>query len=156
MIDRQFEKKLEIEAASSVKRYKRKPTRKLVEYLFFRDENAHGTRSGDGIIDFHNAWDVALKDAGIEFYEYVEDGQKKRQKRIFHDFRRTAIRNLVRQGVSENIVMLISGHESRSVFDRYNIRDPRATRSALSKVGLSYHPVSEPVLGSASRKSGLQ
>jgi integrase len=76
---------------------------------------------GEPIKHFAKAWKRATKAAGLPG-------------RIPHDFRRTAVRNLVRAGVPEMIAMKLTGHKTRAVFDRYDITSGRDLREAVGKL----------------------
>lgn len=53
---------------------------------------------------------------------------------LWHDLRRTAAKNLIRSGVPEVMSMRITGHRTRSVFDRYNIVSPADLQDAARKM----------------------
>jgi hypothetical protein len=53
---------------------------------------------------------------------------------LYHDLRRSCVRNLVRAGVPEKTAMKISGHLNRQVFDRYNISSDKDVLDAGQKL----------------------
>ena len=65
-------------------------------------------------------------------------------KSIFHDLRRTGVRNMVRAGVREGVAMAISGHRTRAVFDRYNITSDEDLRQAVKQT--TEHVKARPAL----------
>ena len=65
-------------------------------------------RDGIPVRRWRTAWRTACQAAGVPT-------------RFLHDCRRTAARNLIRANVPERVAMLLTGHKSRAIFDRYNI-----------------------------------
>ena len=79
-------------------------------------------RNGKPVYDPRKSWTKACTIAGLPDL-------------WLHDLRRSAIRNLDRAGVSPTIATTISGHKTRSVYERYNIVNDADLGDAAAKVG---------------------
>lgn len=87
---------------------------------------------GHAIRKLRRSWKRACRAAGLE-------GQ------LLHDFRRTAVRNLIRAGVQQAIAMKITGHKTDSIFRRYLIVDEELLAEATGAVA--------ELLGDGTRRS---
>jgi len=96
-------------------------------------------RQGEPISHFYRRWRAACAAVKVPG-------------RLLHDMRRTAIRNLIRAGVSERVAMLMCGHKTRSIFDRYNITSDKDLRSAAALLS-AHHKSLKRVAKPKGRKS---
>jgi integrase len=76
---------------------------------------------GKPVTGFRKIWKTVCTRAGVPSL-------------LFHDLRRSGVRNLRRLGVQESVAMRISGHKTRSVFERYNIVDEADLADAASRL----------------------
>ena len=74
-------------------------------------------RAGEPIREFRKSWSTACRLAGV--------------RRLFHDLRRSACRNMVAAGVAQVTAMQLSGHKTDSMFRRYAIVAEQDMRAAL-------------------------
>ena len=53
---------------------------------------------------------------------------------------------MVTAGIPERVAMMISGHKTRSVFDRYNIVDDKDLRQAAQKIGVFFNQCNQDLV----------
>jgi integrase len=99
----------------------RTPEGTICPWVFHRAGAPFSDEDGAASKVFRKAWRIACQAAGCPG-------------RIPHDFRRTAVRNLVRAGVPEKVAMSLTGHKTRSVFDRYDIVNEADLREAVGRL----------------------
>lgn len=114
----------------------------------------HGPRCSPGrqpsreygcIGDFKRAWASANEKAGFPV-------GRKSGGFVFHNTRHTAVTNLVNAGVPAHEAMAVSGHRTRSVFDRYSITVKEQTRAALRAVSGYSNDAPQPARSKASTR----
>jgi integrase len=76
---------------------------------------------GRPIGSFTKTWARACREVGVAA-------------RVLHDFRRTAVRNLLRAGVPERVAMQLVGWRSRQMLDRYHIVNTADLREAARRL----------------------
>jgi hypothetical protein len=105
-----------------------KASGRIIPWLFHRN--------GKPIKTFRRSWLTACVQAGLGTEVRSSNGKliKKIGTRIPHDFRRTAVRNLERAGVSRSDAMKMVGHRTESIYRRYAISDERSMKEAAVKL----------------------
>ena len=71
---------------------------------------------------------TACKAAGIIYGRFEKDGF------IFHDLRHSFNTYMRKAGVPESVIMEVTGHSTREMFDRYNRIDEDDTRKAIEQM----------------------
>ncbi len=93
----------------------------MPEFVFFREARQGAAGVGDQIRSMRADWSRATREAGAPDV-------------LIHDLRRTGVMNLVKANVPRSTAKKISGHETDSIFERYNIEDAAAMEDAKNRL----------------------
>jgi len=80
-----------------------------------------------------------LRDAKIDYGRFSKRGF------IFHALRHTFNTYMRKAGVPESVIMEITGHSTREMFDRYNTIDHDDRRDAINRYGAFLQNVDQNV-----------
>lgn len=83
---------------------------------------------GQPITDIRTGLRKACAGAGVIYGRFKKGGF------IYHDFRHTFNTNMRKAGVPESVIMKITGHSTRAMFDRYNTVDEGDLRQAIEQM----------------------
>jgi integrase len=86
------------------------------------------TFRGKPISDIRTGLKLACNKAGVKY------GQRQKGGFVFHDLRHTFNTNARKAGVSESVIMKMTGHSTREMFDRYNTVDFKDLSSASNQL----------------------
>jgi integrase len=94
---------------------------------------------GQTVSDIRTGLRKACKKAGIPYGRDVKGGF------ILHDCRHTFNTNMRRAGVAESVIMAITGHSTREMFDRYNVIDKIDKVEAVNRLEVFFQNVTQNV-----------
>jgi integrase len=128
-----------IERRRGLRQVKTESGATLAAHLFHLD--------GAPIASFRKSWWAACVAAGVGIFKCPKCEQAgiarlcpeckietRYEGKLFHDLRRSAVRNMVRAGTPEHTAMRISGHKTPSMFKRYDIISEDDLRNAMDRV----------------------
>jgi len=111
------------------------------------DDHLFTRQDGSPVLDFRGAWQGVCVRCGLGKFVCRNCGQVVRKSKckcgsrkrkyvglLFHDLRRTGVRNLRRLGVAESVAMKISGHKTASIFRRYDIIEQADLADAAARL----------------------
>jgi integrase len=96
-------------------------------------------REGRPVRDFRRAWERACIAAGLcVTVKDAEGRESQRAVTLFHDFRRSCVRNLENAGTPRKVAKSITGHLTDSVYERYHVVKEEDQRAALARVEAAF------------------